>query len=64
MRATERRVGGRTPQPQQKNNSFNDRLTLCNLCEVSQADRNYSPKKEPVLLTGSFFAFATEEGGL
>ena len=62
MKATKRRVGGCNPQPQNKINSLNNRLTLCNLCEVSQVDRNYSPKKEPVLLTGSFFAFETEGG--
>lgn len=62
MRATEGRVGGRTPQPQHKINSLNNRLTLCNLCEVSQVDRKYSPKTGLVVLTNP--VFASEEGGL
>jgi hypothetical protein len=63
MRATKRRVGGYDPQPKNQINSFNNRSTLCNLCEVSQVDRNYSPKREPVLLTGSLSVFATNARG-
>jgi hypothetical protein len=54
-------IGGGNPQP--KTNKFlpNDRLDLCKNCEVAQSDRKFSPKSEPVILTGSLFVM---EGGL
>lgn len=48
-----RRVGGFTPQQHNKINKFNNRSTLCKLCEFAGVDRKYSPKTELVVLTSS-----------